>query len=313
MKNKGFTLIELLVVISIIALLLSIVMPAMNVARDAARVAVCAANSKQISLLVFAHRADNKERMPFLLNRYCTDVSLGIPAKYTYTSLAFKDYWGAQVAFPNLKAWDIYNRVWNHQTAPYTEYTKLYMPKFFVCPFNQKADPNAPHGLRAEVRSIKGHTMAVFGYSGYTDTYAAWHGPWAKGPNPGNAYIERNPLSEEPAPKYGALVWYPIMKASDPYPYLRWSSDPEIRRFLLETPVRWGRDELARVRAGSLAEAMILKCERGEFLATAGSYNPSNIYGGVYNYNSHRKQGRGGSNVLFADGHIEWIRGSQLR
>ena len=49
-KLKGFTLIELLVVISIIALLLSILMPALSKVKDQAKTVVCSANLRQISI-----------------------------------------------------------------------------------------------------------------------------------------------------------------------------------------------------------------------------------------------------------------------
>jgi len=49
-KSKGFTLIELLVVISIIALLLSILMPALGRAKEGARKVICRSNLKSLTL-----------------------------------------------------------------------------------------------------------------------------------------------------------------------------------------------------------------------------------------------------------------------
>lgn len=61
---KGFTLIELLVVISIIALLIGLLLPALSRAKKAAYTAVCASNQRQIGISLYAYVTDNRDYMP---------------------------------------------------------------------------------------------------------------------------------------------------------------------------------------------------------------------------------------------------------
>ena len=60
----GFTLVELLVVVSIIALLLAILLPAINKARDAARAVVCGSNLKQVSIASQMYGSDWDTYLP---------------------------------------------------------------------------------------------------------------------------------------------------------------------------------------------------------------------------------------------------------
>ena len=61
-KHRGFTLIELLVVISVIAILLGILMPALSTAREIGKRAVCLSNMKglQLSWELYANANDDK-------------------------------------------------------------------------------------------------------------------------------------------------------------------------------------------------------------------------------------------------------------
>lgn len=59
-KKRGFTLIELLVVISIIALLLSLLMPALAKVKNQAKAVVCLSNIKQWGLFFSLYSNDNK-------------------------------------------------------------------------------------------------------------------------------------------------------------------------------------------------------------------------------------------------------------
>jgi len=60
--RKGFTLVELLVVIAIIAILMAVLMPALNLAREHGKRAVCLNNLKQLTLAwsVYADENDDK-------------------------------------------------------------------------------------------------------------------------------------------------------------------------------------------------------------------------------------------------------------
>jgi len=85
MKNKhgflqGFTLIELLVVISIIAVLMSVMMPALQKARMMSRRTICANYCKQWALSLHSYTAENDGKFP---RRVEPDA---LPSKYILTN-----------------------------------------------------------------------------------------------------------------------------------------------------------------------------------------------------------------------------------
>jgi len=63
MKTRAFTLIELLVVIAIIAVLMAILLPSLNAARDHAKRIHCVSNVKTLSLAWFMYKDANDDKL----------------------------------------------------------------------------------------------------------------------------------------------------------------------------------------------------------------------------------------------------------
>lgn len=90
-RKKGFTLIELLVVISIIALLLSILIPSLQKTKKLARSIVCKSNLKQWGVATFTYLADWDDRF------FGGNVGTGDPSQDWIE--AMRAYYGSQDEF----------------------------------------------------------------------------------------------------------------------------------------------------------------------------------------------------------------------
>ena len=66
--QRGFTLIELLVVISIIALLIALLLPALGRSKESARRAQCSSNQHQFIVSATSAAVDNKDKFPTIPN-----------------------------------------------------------------------------------------------------------------------------------------------------------------------------------------------------------------------------------------------------
>jgi prepilin-type N-terminal cleavage/methylation domain-containing protein len=91
-KNKGFTLVELLVVIGVIALLISILLPALLKARMAALNLSCSSNLRQIGLALNMYQGDHRSLMP-AENDVTSLGTLGSHTQARITRIDGKAYW----------------------------------------------------------------------------------------------------------------------------------------------------------------------------------------------------------------------------
>src|SRR5260221_8174569 len=86
--RPGFTLVELLVVIGIIALLIAILLPALNRARESANMIKCMATLRNMGQAAHLHAAEHGGYMPIAGAQYTYPLPAGIndtlKKKYTY-------------------------------------------------------------------------------------------------------------------------------------------------------------------------------------------------------------------------------------
>lgn len=243
----AFTLVELLVVIGIIALLIAILLPALNRARQSAKTVQCLSNLRQMSMAYIMYTSDQKGRNA----TYFTEASPNITMDYSWPGLikpylpTIQPMTAANVGYVNKNVlfcpeaqelnstgnvsgwgnqWGYTNIAWNCQYAPGgTSYE-----------WGRDSGPTVP---------AQSWWASSYGFNYYLYTFNAGPNyPSGKGPHPKGKIEHYNNLSDvRPAnstPMFFDCIWTDVApNECDPTPVdlkgTKFSSTGQITRVIL--------------------------------------------------------------------------------
>jgi len=135
--NNGFTLVELLVVIAIIGILIALLLPAVQAAREAARRSQCANNFKQVGVAMHGYHASYGRFPPGIIGVDGNTGPLCGPSR-PQSEWGYFWAWGARI-LPFLEQESLYSQLdmkvgwWQHTNPPNLEASRN-LVSTYLCP-----------------------------------------------------------------------------------------------------------------------------------------------------------------------------------
>lgn len=130
-RARGFTLVELLVVIAIIGVLVSLLLPAVQAAREAARRNACSNNVKQLTLSVLNYETSIGYLPPGAVGRLAEKVDHSYPGAHTYR-MPFISYLFGYIEDNSRAA------LWDHSESRFNQPREVLGPiNVMLCPSDE--------------------------------------------------------------------------------------------------------------------------------------------------------------------------------
>ncbi|MHC4671998.1 MAG: prepilin-type N-terminal cleavage/methylation domain-containing protein [Planctomycetota bacterium] len=323
--SRAFTLIEVLVVVAIIALLAAILIPSLSRAKEQAKIASCKANCHQIGRLLATYQAEYKDFVPVIFNHLASPIHK-IPARTSLLSLAFRAYNKSLGNIHQIQAdydntYFDPNIIWDPQVKkPWEDYPKRYeyemkfAPDHHVCPFVRDKGTFD----RVELPR-KGHYY-IYMNKGRFESYRTWlwEGDTVKGLIPVSSLGEEKHPNDpiDGRPKYSTLSFNyatapAIFNKTERLKHIPPGAQNIQDKSLVVNGInlltykhrKWKSNDAHRLRSGSFSELTTIFCSKGKHMRLRYE---------IYNPQSHRASMGPGTNVVFADAHAEWVKGTQV-
>ena len=278
MKNqnsKGFTLVELLVVIAIIGILIAMLLPAVQAAREAARRMQCSNNLKQIGLGLHSYELSHKV----------------VPPGVTYACGGAGWSWSALILpfMENAIATDLCDFEYGYSTPQNYDACRTFLP-FYHCPSAPKCELiSTSIGNSGNAQYTAEEDAAESCYSGIsTTTRDKW---WAR--------------TRWPSSQVGDVGALPFIKAGDPYVKLREFTDGTSHTVAVSEYLR--NDDDPDKNDGAYCPNR--QCFASKFWA---SENIVTTGWGINSLTEYKKSAiqsahPGGANFLWMDGHVSFL------
>jgi len=330
-ENRGFTLVEIMVVCAIIALLIAILVPSLNQAREQSKIGTCGANAKQVGHMVSLYQTEYAGAVPTLLNYDANGDKYKAIARTCWLSVALRKYSQGtsrlQGEFNPQSRWS--DRVRDNYQRGFADSAGNEHPpaldEFYVCPFVRGKGPQERMEGRVVIKGKAipdGKTYTTFWWEGWYESYHTFL--WQNVVR--NRVVQRNSINLHPndpfgnpatvgagdgRPKYSVITFsrarthlgdeYNPANVDTQYPVP--GAVPVANPLIWDRHRTWGDDDVKRYEGGSLSSMTMIYCNQGSHMGFDNS---------IRSPNSHVTSAGPGTNAVFADSHVEWVKGTQI-